>query len=99
MRIPGGYSDVNLILKIFFLTIFITGAIRSTALAQGHENCVSPAPNTSGQSLNNKLGQSNGVICPPDVDPQMKAPTPNSGDNTVIPPPGTPGGNPNVQPK
>jgi hypothetical protein len=100
MRFGGGYSYVNLIMKFFFLTVFITGAIRSTAFAQNHpENCLSPPPNTSGQSLNNKLGQSNGVICPPNVDPQMKVPTPNSGDKTVIPPPGSPGGDPNVQPK
>jgi hypothetical protein len=46
-----------------------------------------------------KLGDTATVICPPDVDPAMKAPTPNTGDKAVIPPPGTPGGNPNVQPK
>ena len=36
----------------------------------------------------------NGVMCPPDVDPAMKAPTPSTGDKSVIPPPGTPGGDP-----
>jgi hypothetical protein len=35
------------------------------------------------------------VICPPDIDPGMKAPTPKTGDTSVIPPPG----DPNVQPK
>jgi hypothetical protein len=49
--------------------------------------------------LSNKLSQSNSVICPPDVDPAMKAPTPNIGKMPVIPPPGSPGGNQNVQPK
>jgi hypothetical protein len=39
------------------------------------------------------------VICPPDIDPAMKAPTPKTGDNAVIPPPGGSGGDPNVQPK
>jgi hypothetical protein len=29
----------------------------------------------------------------------MKALTPSTSDKAVIPPPGTPGGNPNVQPK
>jgi len=29
----------------------------------------------------------------------MKAPTPNTGKMPVIPPPGSPGGNPDVQPK
>ena len=49
--------------------------------------------------LSNQLSQSGGVICPPDVDQGMKAPTPNTGKMPVIPPPGSPGGNPNVQPK
>jgi hypothetical protein len=44
--------------------------------------------------------QSNaGVICPPEIDSGMRAPTPKTGDNPVIPPPGAPGGDPNVQPK
>lgn len=52
------------------------------------------------KSLSEKLAQSGGVICPPPhVDPGMKAPTPPGGPMPVIPPPGTPGGNPNVQPK
>lgn len=51
------------------------------------------------QTLSEKLGQTNGVICPPDIDKGMKAPTPDAGKTPVIPPPGSPGGNPNVQPK
>jgi hypothetical protein len=39
------------------------------------------------------------VICPPDVDPAMKAPTPETGKMPVIPPPGSPGGDQKVQPK
>ena len=46
-----------------------------------------------------KLDDTAAVICPPDVDPAMKAPTPSTGVKAVIPPPGSPGGNPNVQPK
>jgi hypothetical protein len=62
------------------------------------------APNTTvGQAnhtLGDQLARSNGVICPPsNVDPAMRAPTPNIGSTPVIPPPGSPGGNPNVQPK
>jgi hypothetical protein len=45
------------------------------------------------------MNKNAGVICPPDIDPAMKAPTPSSGDNAVIPPPSSSGGNPNVQPK
>lgn len=46
-----------------------------------------------------KLGDTATVICPPDVDPAMKAPTPSTGDKAIIPPPGTPGGNQDIQPK
>ena len=54
----------------------------------------------SGSSLSDKLAQSDGVLCPPNVDPEIKAPTPQSGGSMpVIPPPGSPGGNQNVQPK
>jgi hypothetical protein len=43
--------------------------------------------------------QSNaGVICPPEIDPGMTAPTPKTGDKSVIPP-GAPGGEPSAQPK
>ena len=53
-----------------------------------------------GRDLSDQLAQSNGVICPPPlVDPGIKAPTPQEGSMPVIPPPGSPGGNPNVQPK
>jgi len=55
-------------------------------------------PNDS--SLSNKLARSDGVICPPaHVDPEIKAPSPPGGTMQVIPPPGSPGGNPSVQPK
>ena len=53
----------------------------------------------SNGTLSNQLDKSNGVMCPPDVDPAMKAPTPSTGDKSVIPPPGTPGGNSSMQPK
>ena len=59
------------------------------------------APNTNKkQSLSEHLAQSGGVICPPEnVDPEIKAPTPEGGKMPVIPPPGTPQNQPNVQPK
>src|SRR5436190_13113928 len=64
-----------------------------------------PAPDgtTTGQSrepLGDKLAKSDGVLCPPaGVDPEMRAPTPDGGNTPVIPPPGSPGGDPNVRPK
>ena len=56
--------------------------------------------NSAGRTLSDRLAQSGGVICPPThVDPEIEAPTPPGGTMTVIPPPGSPGGDPNVRPK
>ena len=55
---------------------------------------------TTGSSLSEKLARSDGVICPPPgVDPDIRAPTPEGGRMPVIPPPGSPGGDPNIRPK
>jgi hypothetical protein len=51
------------------------------------------------KTLSEKLDQTAGVFCPPDIDPAIKVPTPNAGKTPVIPPPGSPGGDPSVQPK
>jgi hypothetical protein len=54
----------------------------------------------SSEPLSDKLAQSKGVICPPGgVDREMEVTPPSGGQLKVIPPPGTPGGDPNVQPK
>jgi len=85
-----------------------------TAPAPAADNCaptqpvpprgtISPEGSTTGQGsepLGDKLAKSNGVLCPPPgVDPEIRAPTPPTGDTSVIPPPGSPGGNPNLRPK
>jgi hypothetical protein len=57
-----------------------------------------PGANT-GTNLSDKLAESRGVICPPGVDPGMTQPPPSGGAMKVIPPPGSPGGDPTVQPK
>jgi hypothetical protein len=58
---------------------------------------------TTGQRaelLGDKLAKSDGVLCPPaGVDPGMHAPTPDAGNTPVIPPPGSPGGDPTIRPK
>ncbi|MBI1203599.1 MAG: hypothetical protein GC182_13925 [Rhodopseudomonas sp.] len=52
------------------------------------------------RTLSDRLARADGVICPPArVDPEIKAPTPPGGPMPVIPPPGSPGGNPAVRPK
>jgi hypothetical protein len=57
-----------------------------------------PAPGT----LSEQLSRSGGVIQPPpQVDRKIEAPTPDPGAQSmpVIPPPGTPGGDPTIKPK
>ena len=53
----------------------------------------------SNPALNNQQGPASGVICPPDIDPAIRSPAPDLGKMPVIPPPGSPGGDPSVQPK
>jgi hypothetical protein len=78
-----------------------TGCAPTQSTSQGS---IAPKDTTTGQSqepLGDKLAKSDGVLCPPaGVDPAMHAPAPETGSNTpVIPPPGSPGGDPNVRPK
>jgi hypothetical protein len=67
------------------------------------QGSIAPQGTTTGQSsepLGDKLARSDGVLCPPaGVDPQMRAPTPDTGNMPVIPPPGGPGGDPTIRPK
>ena len=50
--------------------------------------------------LSDKLNSTNGVIHPQDdVDPAIKRPAPDAGSTPVIPPPGSPGGAKDAQPK
>src|SRR3954452_17273931 len=59
----------------------------------------------TGTSQSERLDRSKGVIVPPasntntEPGPVKPAPSPGAGSMPVIPPPGTPGGDPNVQPK
>jgi hypothetical protein len=70
--------------------------------ASPHGNA-SPGGATTGQRaepLGDKLARSDGVLCPPaGIDPEIHAPTPETGKMRVIPPPGSPGGDPTVRPK
>jgi hypothetical protein len=64
---------------------------------------IAPEGTTTGQSsepLADRLAKSDGVLCPPaGIDPEIHAPTPDAGNTPVIPPPGSPGGNPDIRPK
>jgi hypothetical protein len=79
---------------------------------QDSANCAAMSPNgttttehstvgrAGGEPLGDKLARSDGVLCPPsNVDPAMRAPAPETGKMPVIPPPGSPGGDPTVRPK
>ncbi len=74
----------------------------SPSQATPDQGTLSPG-STTGQGrepLGDKLARSDGVLCPPaGVDPEIRAPTPESGNTPVIPPPGSPGGDPSVRPK
>jgi hypothetical protein len=85
-----------------------TSAATSATECSPHSATVNP-PGTSApgaatgqdrQPLSEKLAKSDGVLCPPQgVDPEIRAPTPDVGTTPVIPPPGSPGGDPTVRPK
>lgn len=70
------------------------------------QGTITPVPDSSAakssENLGDKLAKSDGVLCPPgNVDSTIRAPTPPStgGAMPVIPPPGSPGGDPSVRPK
>lgn len=71
--------------------------------ARPNDGTIAPHGSTTGQGnepLGDRLAKSDGVLCPPaGVDPDMRAPAPNTGKMPVIPPPGSPGGNQDVRPK
>ena len=75
----------------------------AAAPSRGSVTTVPPDGTTTGQAsepLSDKLAKSDGVLCPPaGVDPEIHAPTPDAGNTPVIPPPGSPGGNPGIRPK
>jgi len=83
------------------IVIALTLAGVSLACAQAPSADQKPCaePGDSSKSLSDKLNQDGGVICPPNVDPAIKAPTPQTGKMPVILPPGSPGGDPKVQAK
>jgi hypothetical protein len=84
----------GLMLALMFAAL---GPVCAQAPGGAEKPCAKPGD--SSKSLSDKLDQGGGVICPPDVDPGMKAPAPDTGKMPVIPPPGSPGGDPKVQPK
>jgi hypothetical protein len=81
--------------RIVAVAALLSLAYASAAGAQGTQT-------TPGDNLSDKLDKSGGVIKPGgNIDPKIQVAPPDPGPTStpVIPPPGTPGGNPNVVPK
>jgi hypothetical protein len=82
------------------LALAVAGVSLACTQAASADQKPCAEPGNSSKSLSDKLEQGGGVICPPNVDPGMKTPAPpETGKMPVIPPPGSPGGDPKVQPK
>jgi hypothetical protein len=91
----------------------VTPPTQTASPPRGAHNCaptestpqgnIAPQGATTGQRtepLGDKLARSDGVLCPPaGVDSAIRAPTPETGNTPVIPPPGSPGGDPTIRPK
>ena len=100
--------------RALLLALLLTGAAAGSALGQTtppvQDQGASCPPGVgrdapaigrdSDKPLSDQLAASKGIICPPaGIDPQIQQRPPEGGTMKVIPPPGSPGGNPNVQPK
>ena len=86
--------------QILLLGILIVGGTGS-AFAQQNQSGQTPSVKP-GESLSNALERNKGVLKPPptgDSAIETTVPNPDPGTTVVIPPPGTPGGNQNIQPK
>jgi hypothetical protein len=91
--------------KISFIVAALVLGLGALSVAAQEPNARAGAgqptvPPASG-TTSSDLSRSGGVITPPaSVDPDMKQnPPPSGATMPVIPPPGTPGGNPAVKPK
>ena len=66
------------------LAISLFGTSLTLAQAPDSKSCT---PQEKSNQTLQRSDQAAGVMCPPDVDPAMKAPTPKTGDPSVIRPP------------
>lgn len=88
-------------MKSMILAMLAGAVLCGPALAQS-SSADQPQSDVSGKSgtLSDKLSDTGGVIHPRDsVDQKMSKPAPPTGTMSVIPPPGSPGGGTDVQPK
>lgn len=106
----GATASPTMVLLLLALTVPCFGQAAPAApsadpkaCAEGQRLRIGPdnrPRDPSGQSMSEKLDQTEGVLCPPNVDPDMRVPAPPTGATMpVVPPPGSPGGDPTVRPK
>jgi hypothetical protein len=78
-----------------------TNAAESSSVIAQDKSPSTNSESSNKDNLSERLNESGGVIKPPEnVDPGLQKPPPDtSGKMPVIPPPGSPGGDPNVKPK
>lgn len=88
---------------VAFAVLGFGAVVAAAEEPSGRPGASQPAPAVPPASgtLSSDLNRSGGVITPPaDIDPGIKQKPPSSGATMpIIPPPGTPGGNPAVKPK
>jgi hypothetical protein len=74
--------------------------VQPPAAGNGKEDRSQQTVGQSREGLSDRLAQGGGVLCPPgNLDPEMQKQPPETGKTPVIPPPGSPGGDPTVRPK
>jgi hypothetical protein len=89
--LPARYLAMSSTARILAVIAIWTATAALPALAADTQECT--PQERANQTLSEELGELPDVICPPDVDPEMQAPPP---AQVSQPPPGSPGGNPNV---
>jgi hypothetical protein len=68
------------------LAALAVGLTVGPGVAQAADTTGCAPQEKSGQTLSQQLNKTQGVICPPDVDPAIKQPAPQTGDRPAVPP-------------
>jgi hypothetical protein len=98
--LEAGMNRICLIAAVTVLGFGSAAAEEPTGRPEAGQSAAPMVPPASG-TTSSELSRSGGVIKPPaGIDPEIKQTPPETGAKMpVIPPPGTPGGNPAVKPK
>ena len=90
-KVNNAMRESLLIIRPIFAAAFFIACASAQAAdnSQAADDKPCSQQERSNQTLSEKLDQTAGVICPPDIDLAIKAPTPNAGKTPIIPPPGS----------